>query len=82
MEKPLNKFDTELTCVYKYLLTTTATTKMVARGTRIYERKIIQYVNKLSRAGVLRFVCIKKCQVTGYNAEYITCNPNYIKEDS
>jgi hypothetical protein len=74
-----NNFEAELKLVKAYLTTQIATSTMVAVALDIYRPNLCRHVAKLTKQGLLAVVCTSKCQVTGFQAQYLTCNPDLIE---
>jgi len=74
-----NDFDAELKTVNEYLLTRLATATMVATDLNIYRPNLCRYKQMLVDEGVLKVVFISKCKVTGFKAQYLTCDPEIIR---
>jgi predicted Zn-ribbon and HTH transcriptional regulator len=61
-----------------YLSNNIATASMTAEATGIYQKNITRYKRMLEKSGKLFVVFKAKCKKTGYNAQYMTTNPDYI----
>jgi len=64
----------------EYLSNHIATASMVAEATGIYQKNITRYKRMLEKSGQLWEVCKAKCKKTGFNANYITTNPDYLQQ--
>jgi hypothetical protein len=73
-----NDFDAELKLVQGYLSTRMATATMTAIDLSIYRPNLCRYKDMLIKKGQLAVVCVSKCQITGFKAQYLTCSPDII----
>jgi|GEM_PF-441583 len=66
----------QLKTMFQYLQENTATASMVAEATGIPQKNICRYKRKLQLAGKLWGIERKSCCLTGFNAWYLTTDPN------
>lgn len=64
--------------VYKYLLENTATASMVSVATGISQKNICRYKRTLEKNNRLWVVEKKMCRLTGFQASYLTTNPDVV----
>lgn len=68
-------FQNQMQIVFEYLKKHTATASMVEAATGIKQKNICRYKRELEKAGVLWEVVEKPCQITGFDAFYLTTDP-------
>lgn len=81
-KKPTSKYtdyDVEKKVVQAYLLTRLATATMTAIDLNIYRPNMCRHKKELEKKGLLVVVCVSKCRVTGFKAQYLTCSPEIIE---
>ena len=69
-------FQTQFKTIFHYLQEHTATASMVSDITGIPQKNICRYKRDLENAGRLWETEKKLCQLTGFQAWYLTTNPN------
>jgi hypothetical protein len=70
------KYLAEFKQVRDYLSIHTATATMVAVALDIYRPNLCRHKKDLQDAGVLWVTHKGICQITGYKADYLACNPD------
>lgn len=73
------KFNSEMQQVYEYLFKNTATGSMVSEALDIKQKNICRYKAKLEDNGVLCELYIGPCKITGFQATYLTTNPELFR---
>ena len=66
---------TQLQKVYNYLMNNVATASMVEKALGVHQKCITWYKRELEKSGRLFEVYKAKCEVTGFQASYLSCNP-------
>lgn len=69
-------FQAQKRVFYTYLLDNLATASMVEAATGIKQKNICRFKRELEKMGKLWEVVEKRCKITGYNAAYLTTDPN------
>ena len=69
----------EYKLVRAYLSIHNATATMVSVALDIYRPNLCRHKKELQDAGVLWVTHKGTCKVTGFKADYLTCNPELIK---
>jgi predicted transcriptional regulator len=76
-----NQFQRQIQRVYNLLKTTSATRKEISVLLDIDRANICWHVDNLKDNFRLWIVRKRKCSITGYTAEELTCNPELKPED-
>jgi len=80
--KPSTKyknFEAEVKQVQNYLSHNIGTQTMAAVALDIYRPNLCRHVAKLRKQNLVAVVTKSKCRITGFVAEYLTCNQELIK---
>ncbi|MCT3777163.1 hypothetical protein HZQ64_09090 [Elizabethkingia anophelis] len=70
-------FESQFKTIFHYLQHHIATASMIAEATGIPQKNICRYKRDLEKAGRLWEIEKRKCKVTGFEAWYLTTNPDY-----
>ena len=70
------QFRNQKLIVYEYLKTHTATASMIEAATGIKQKNICRYKRDLEEQGQLWEVVEKSCAITGFDAWYLTTDPD------
>lgn len=73
---------TQMQTIFEYLRNTVATASMVADATGVPQKNICRYKRDLERAGKLVEVKKGVCQLSGFEAWYITTDPTKFPKPS
>jgi hypothetical protein len=74
-----NNFEAELKQIRQYLSKYNATATMVAVALDIYRPNLCRHKITLQIKGLLVVTHRAECKVTGYQADYLSCNPDIVK---
>lgn len=69
-------FQAQTQTLFLYLLSHTATASMISEATGIPHKNICRFKRKLEKLGQLWQVEKKPCKITGFQAWYLTTNPD------
>ena len=72
--------DTQEKTIFKYLFENTATASMVSEATSIPQKNICREKRKLEIDGKLKEVRKGICKITGFEAFYLSTNPEVWKQ--
>ena len=75
-----NKFSSQLKAVQTYLLINVSTSAMTAGALGIRVPNVCRHKRSLQLSGLLVVVRKGYCKETGYRAEYLSTNPELIKQ--
>ncbi len=73
-----NSFEAELKKVKEYLTIHTVTSTMCAVALNIYRPSLCRHKRTLEDAGELVVTHNGVCEITGFHADYLSCNPAVI----
>lgn len=76
-----NHYQRQIQRVYDFLLTTSATRKEISVILDIDRANICWHVDNLKDNFRLWIVRKRKCYITGYTVEELTCNPEFKTDD-
>jgi predicted DNA-binding transcriptional regulator YafY len=69
--------ESQLKTIFQYLQHHIATASMIAEATGVPQKNICRYKRDLEKAGRLWEIEKGKCKITGFEAWYLTTNPDY-----
>lgn len=75
-------YHTQLKTIFNYLKIHTATASMVTAATGIPQKCVTRYKRDLEEQGLLSEVRKEKCKHTGFQAWYLTTNPNLFPQQN
>jgi hypothetical protein len=74
-QRQVRSHATQLQTIFEYLQSHVATASMVSSATGIYQKNICRYKRDLEKTGRLKEVRKGTCEITGFEAWFITCDP-------
>ena len=71
-------FEAQKKRFFLYLQKHTATASMVCEALDLYQKNTCRFKREFEQAGTLAEVSIGICQITGFQAAYLSTNPKYL----